>query len=120
MAVLGAMSLAACVRAPVPVPSEDRLIGSGMASYYGAELRGRRTYSGERFDPDDFTAAHRTLPMGACAVVVSAHNGRAVRVRVNDRGPHTRAREIDVSLAAAHQLDMVGRGVTRVRVYRCD
>lgn len=118
--LLAALCLAACVRAPAAVPGrEDQLIGSGMASYYGAGLHGRLTASGERFDKGELTAAHRRLPFGTCVVVVNAQSGRSVRVRVNDRGPFVEGRVIDVSEAAARQLGMLEKGVIRVRLYRC-
>lgn len=87
-----------------------RVLGSGVASYYGAELAGRRTASGERFDPRDLTAAHRTLPFGTKVRVTNPANGRSVIVRINDRGPFTRNRMIDLSRSAAEQIGLVARG----------
>lgn len=92
----------------------------GTASYYGAEFRGRRTASGERFNPEDFTAAHRTLRFGTCLVVQNLRNGARVRVRVNDRGPYAANRILDVSYAAARKLGMIVAGWAPVRLYRCD
>ncbi|MGX7895682.1 septal ring lytic transglycosylase RlpA family protein [Tsuneonella sp. HG222] len=86
--------------------------GSGMASYYASKFDGRRTASGERFDNDEYTAAHRTLPFGTR--VRLSRNGRDVVVRINDRGPFTRGREIDVSQAAARDLGLIGPGHGRV------
>lgn len=94
-------------------------VGEGMASYYGPGLHGNLTASGERFDQNDFTAAHRTLPFGTCLVVENTGNKRSVEVRVNDRGPYAKGRLIDVSLAAAKELKMIDQGVARVRLYRC-
>jgi rare lipoprotein A len=88
----------------------------GMASWYGPRFHGRRTASGERFDQDDLTAAHRTLPMGTIATVRDPRTGRAVRVRINDRGPHARGRIIDLSRAAARRLGIIERGVVPVVV----
>lgn len=88
----------------------------GMASYYGADFAGRPTASGERFDPSDLTAAHRTLPFGTRVRVTNLDNGRSVVVRVNDRGPYARGRILDVSVAAARALDMLHRGTARVRL----
>ena len=88
----------------------------GLASYYAHRYHGRRTASGERFDMRKMTAAHRTLPFGTRVRVTSVANGRSVVVRVNDRGPFVAGRVIDLSLAAARQLDMVRAGVTPVRV----
>lgn len=91
-------------------------VGEGTASYYGNELAGNRTSSGERFDPGAFTCAHRSLPLGTKLRVTNLANGRSVIVRVNDRGPFTRGRILDMSLAAAREIAMVGPGHARVRL----
>jgi rare lipoprotein A len=90
----------------------------GIASWYGNELAGRPTASGEKYDPQGMTAAHRTLPMSTWLEVKNLENGRSVVVRVNDRGPFaaTHERIIDVSLAAARVLGLVGAGTARVEV----
>jgi rare lipoprotein A len=90
--------------------------GSGEASYYGKELAGERTASGERFDPSGLTAAHPTLPMGSRVRVTNTHNGRSVVVRINDRGPFSRRRIIDLSYAAAKRLGMIASGIAHVRL----
>ncbi|HZR09990.1 MAG TPA: septal ring lytic transglycosylase RlpA family protein [Myxococcales bacterium] len=108
---------AACAHAPRP--GERERIAEGLASYYGAAFRGHRTASGERFDPDQLTAAHRTLAFGTCLRVENEENGRSVRVRVNDRGPFTQGRLLDVSEAAARALDFIHRGIARVRLFLC-
>ena len=101
-------------------PRQDRsifeAIGQGVASYYGHELAGNRTASGERFNPNALTAAHRTLPLGTKLRVTNVANGRSVIVRVNDRGPFVGRRLIDVSLAAAREIRMVGSGTAQVRL----
>src|SRR5687768_15626583 len=87
-----------------PVVAEEKVykaIGQGVASYYGSELAGNRTASGERFNPHGLTAAHRTLPLGTKLRVTNVANGRSVIVRINDRGPFVGKRVIDVSLGAA-------------------
>lgn len=94
-------------------------LGEGLASYYGPGLHGRRTASGERFDQNALTAAHRTVQFGTCLRVMNMENGKSVEVRVNDRGPFKEERIIDVSLAAARKLAMVEKGLARVRIYRC-
>jgi rare lipoprotein A len=94
-------------------------LGEGLASYYGPGLHGRPTASGERFDQNALTAAHRTLRFGSCVRVVNMENGKSVEVRINDRGPFKPERIIDVSLGAAKKLEMVEKGLARVRVYRC-
>jgi rare lipoprotein A len=88
----------------------------GIASWYGEEFAGRPTASGELFNPGQFTAAHPTLAFGTILKVTNKHNNRSVTVRVNDRGPFVSARIIDVSLAAAEQLDMITTGTAPVFV----
>ncbi len=97
-------------------PAAASAVREGTASWYGAAFHGRRTASGERFDMHDFTAAHPTLPFGTVVEVRSLVNGRAVRVRINDRGPFTGRRVIDLSHAAAQALGLLGRGTKRVRI----
>jgi rare lipoprotein A len=89
---------------------------TGMASYYGSELHGHKTASGERFDMYKLTAAHPSLPFGACVRVTNLANGKSVVVRINDRGPHTKRRIIDLSYAAAKQIGMVGTGTAKVKI----
>ena len=106
---------------PAPAPDEPArgYLGEGIASYYGPGLHGRPTASGERFNQNAMTAAHRKLPFGTCLRVVNMENGRSVDVRVNDRGPYKEGRIVDVSLAAAKKLGLVDKGLARVRLYRC-
>lgn len=107
-------------RAEPPDKGNRPYLGEGLASYYGPGLHGRPTASGERFNQNAMTAAHRTLRFGTCLRVVNMENGKSVQVRVNDRGPFKEGRIIDVSLAAARKLEMVDKGLARVRLYRCD
>jgi rare lipoprotein A len=93
-----------------PSAPQETVLGRGSASYYAAQFDGRRTASGERFDNDELTAAHRTLPFGSLVRVTNPANGRSVVVRINDRGPFTRGRLIDVSRAAAAELGLIARG----------
>ena len=95
---------------------EETEIGGGMASYYGNELAGNRTASGERFDPDQLTGAHRSLPFGSMVRVTNVSNGDSVVVRINDRGPFSRGRVIDISHAAARQIGMHRSGTARVKL----
>ena len=88
----------------------------GKASWYGREQHGHLTASGERFNMHELTAAHRTLRMNSRVRVINLRNGRSVIVRINDRGPYSRGRIIDVSAAAAKQLDMMNAGVVPVRI----
>jgi rare lipoprotein A len=85
----------------------------GIASWYGAD-QGRHTASGERFDPDALTAAHRHLPFGTVVRVTNELNGKSVDVRINDRGPWRHGRIIDVTDAAANVLDMKKQGTVPV------
>ena len=87
---------------------------SGSASWYGAQFHGRQTASGERFDQNGLTAAHRTLPFGTKVRVTNRKNGRSVVVRINDRGPFHANRVIDLSRGAAQAVGMVGAGVAPV------
>jgi rare lipoprotein A len=112
------------VSAPVPLTERPRpeLLGGevprefqrGTASWYGPRFNGRRTASGERFDMNEFTAAHRTLPFGTLVRVHSLVNGRDVDVRITDRGPYAGNRVIDLSRAAAEELGMLGLGFKEV------
>jgi rare lipoprotein A len=92
----------------------------GIASWYGREYDGRPTASGEIFDSSQFTAAHPSLPFGTMLVITNQHNNKKVNVRVNDRGPFVAARVIDVSRAAAEQLDMIATGTAPVTVESLD
>ena len=104
-------------------PSDaQRELERGTASWYGPRFHGRRTASGERYDQQAYTAAHRTLPFGTLVRVRSLVNGREVEVRITDRGPYAlgsagRNRIIDVSRAAAVELDMLGLGVKEVVLF---
>ena len=107
-----ARPLAALVEPIVEAPGQD--LGEGVASWYGARFAGRKTASGERFDPGQMTAAHRTLPFGSRVRVT--HSGKSVVVRINDRGPFHGGRVIDLSKAAADELGLVGAGSGRVQL----
>lgn len=104
--------------APVSDVSEGTAIGGGNASYYGAELAGNPTASGERFDPSGLTAAHRTLPLGTRVRVTHAKTGQSVVVRVNDRGPFHGDRVIDLSKAAADEIGLTRSGTAEVELER--
>lgn len=100
------------------LPTADGYEEEGWASWYGSEVAGRRTASGEVFDPGRESAAHRTLPLPTWVEVTNLENGRALVVRVNDRGPFADPdrRIIDLSRAAAERLGLIGPGTARVRV----
>lgn len=89
---------------------------SGVASFYASKFNGRRTANGEVFSNSAMTAAHKTLPFGTLVEVTNTRNGRSVVVRVNDRGPYSHARVIDLSKAAATQLGMNGAGTAHVKL----
>ncbi|NJL08350.1 MAG: septal ring lytic transglycosylase RlpA family protein [Methylacidiphilales bacterium] len=101
-------------------PQTGRKAGAGqrgIASYYWQD---QRTASGERFNPNALTAAHRTLPLGTVVRVTNHRNGSSVRVRINDRGPYVRGRVIDLSRAAAQRIGMISAGLTPVTVQIVD
>ena len=105
---------------PAPPPEEvvRVLPGGNKAIWYGGKWHGRRTASGETFDKEALTAAHRSLPFGTRVRVTNLENDRQVIVRINDRGPYgkDRARVIDLSEAAARELAFGDRGEIRVRL----
>jgi len=92
----------------------------GDASYYANSLHGNKTASGEVYDKNAFTAAHRTLPFGTKVKVTYLKNGKSVDVVINDRGPHSKNRIIDLSGAAAKEIGIVdaGHGTVRLEVYQ--
>ncbi len=111
----GAVSLAA------PVSLAQELVAvvqtaTGVASWYGGKFHGRRTASGETYNQHALTAAHRTLPFGTEVVVTNQNNGKSVVVRINDRGPFSGGRIIDLSHKAASQIGMINSGTARVRL----
>jgi rare lipoprotein A len=102
--------------ATLPTPAPATMIETGLASWYGARHHGKRTASGEIFDQNKFTAAHRTLPWGSIVKVTNLDNGKSVEVRINDRGPFKRGRIIDLSRTAARALGMLQSGVSPVQM----
>ena len=87
-----------------------------VASWYGNPFHGRQTASGEIYNMYDLTAAHRTLPFGTILRLINELNGKEVIVRINDRGPVPRERDIDVSYRVAQELDFVNMGICRLKV----
>src|SRR5213593_1313950 len=112
--LVGAVGCAA-VRAPAPPPITNG-VQVGVASWYGPGFHGNRTANGEIYDQFELTAAHPSLPLGTRAMVTNLVNGRAVEVRINDRGPFVDGRAIDLSYAAARTIGLVGPGTGRVRI----
>jgi rare lipoprotein A len=113
---VGLLAAAFLAASSFAAPAEAKML-SGYASYY---KKGRRTASGERFDPNGLTAAHRTLPFGTRLKVTSLKTGKSVVVRVNDRGPFVRGRIVDLSLGAALILGLNRTGVAKVQIIILD
>jgi rare lipoprotein A len=118
LALLAGCSTAVVTTQPTP-PAEPPAAGNeevGYASWYGAQHQGKRTASGEVYDMNLLTAAHRTLPFGTRLLVTNRDTSQSAEVRVNDRGPFVKGRILDVSYAAARQLGAVGAGIFPVRL----
>ncbi len=113
LALVGAAGCA--LHAPSPPPITNG-VQTGVASWYGPGFHGNRTANGEIYDQYELTAAHPSLPLGTRVMVTNLENGRAVQVRINDRGPFVGGRAIDLSYASARLLGMVGPGTARVRI----
>lgn len=89
---------------------------TGVASYYALKFHGRKTANGDIFHKDSLTAAHKTLPFGTKVRVTNLKNNKSVVVKINDRGMHGKKRIIDLSQAAAKELNMIGSGLIKVKV----
>ncbi|MEO7794102.1 MAG: septal ring lytic transglycosylase RlpA family protein [Thermoanaerobaculia bacterium] len=114
---MGLLVLGGCATSgPRPTPRGALAVESGVASWYGPGFDGRMTASGERYNMHAATAAHRTLPFGTVLEVRNLDNGLNTRVRINDRGPFKKDRIVDLSLAAARAIGMVGPGTARVEL----
>jgi len=94
----------------------SKIIQTGMASWYGPGFAGRKTANGERFNPMDMTAAHKTLPFNTMVKVINLDNKKAVIVRINDRGPFIKNRIIDLSKKAAIDIGMIPTGTAKVAI----
>ncbi len=106
-------------RRPATRPSIKPL-DKGTASWYGPKFHGRRTASGERYDMNELTAAHPSLPFGTLLEVRNLRNGKSVVVRVNDRGPFSKSRILDLSFGAAREIGLVLSGTAPVEIFRVD
>ena len=91
-------------------------VQEGKATWYGKKFHGKQTASGERYDMNSMTAAHRSLPFGSVVRVTNLRNGKSAVVRINNRGPYGKGRIVDVSRAAARKLEMIDRGVVRAKL----
>ncbi|MGH7724850.1 MAG: septal ring lytic transglycosylase RlpA family protein [Candidatus Eiseniibacteriota bacterium] len=119
---------ASCSRVPKPIAEtpvttevrekaeEAEEEQEGVASYYASKFNGRKTASGERYDESRLTAAHRTLPFGTRVRVTHLESGKSVEVRINDRGPVSKKRMVDLSKRAAELLGMIQAGLAHVRL----
>jgi rare lipoprotein A len=97
-------------------PRSEAPVKVGLASWYGARFARRKTANGESYDPSQLTAASMTLPLGTKARVTNLENGRSTVVRINDRGPHVKGREIDLSRQAAQKLGFKKSGTAQVEI----
>ncbi len=116
-------ALVACALAlttHVPAYANDKVEAlktiTGSASWYGGKFHGRTTANGERYNMNEMTAAHKTLPFGTKVRVTNQRTGKAVTVRINDRGPYAGNRVIDLSRGAAQAVGMISQGVARVKI----
>ena len=116
MRVLRSIIAATAIALAMPSTAEAALDQCGVASWYGPGFNGRTTASGETFNQNLLTAAHPTLPFNTVVLVERLDGGGSVRVRINDRGPYVGNRIIDLSRAAAEEIDMIGPGVTAVQL----
>ncbi len=104
----------------VSAATSHRWFQIGKASWYGQAFQGKRTATGERFNMNSLTCAHRTLPLGSWLRITNLHNKKSTFVRVNDRGPYEPHAIVDLSYAAAHRLGLLGNGQVRVEQVRAD
>ncbi len=104
------------IKLPPPVEAKRGWSEVGIASWYGHPYHGRQTSNGETYDMNKMTAAHTRLPFGTWVNVRNLRNGRSTQVRINDRGPFTARYIIDLSRAAASEIQMIGAGTVRVRL----
>lgn len=115
-AVLAAGLLAGCATTTRLESPNRGTTQKGLASWYGAKFHGRPTASGEIYDMNRISAAHKQLPLGTVVLVKNRDNGKKLRVPINDRGPFIKGRIIDLSVAAARRLEMFGQGLANVRI----
>jgi len=120
-----AVSAAVPASVPVPVPApvtkpKEIYRETGMAAWYGKDLHGKKTASGEVFDMYGLSAAHRTLPFGTVVTVTNLDNFKSIKVLINDRGPFFKGRFLDLSYGAAKALGFVAKGTARVSIETAD
>lgn len=98
------------------VKANNNYLITGVASWYGTYFHGRETASGQPFNMYNYTAAHRSLPLGTKVRVINPENGKSVIVQINDRGPYVKGRTIDLSYAAAKSIGIVEDGISQVKI----
>lgn len=113
---LGCQKLYGLTEPPLSCSAARGYEATGKASWYGGDFQGQRTASGERFDLNEMTAAHRRLPFGTRILVTNLENNKSVEVVVNDRGPYVPGRLVDLSKGAAEELSFAQEGIVPVRV----
>lgn len=120
MLTASVLALASGFYTQAPARADDKIevlqTITGSASWYGGQFHGRKTANGERYDMNELTAAHKTLPFGTKVRVTNERNGKAVVVRINDRGPFVGRRVIDLSRGAAQAVGMISQGVAKVKL----
>lgn len=115
--VLAALSFGTCLAQTSPQPATMAAAETtGVCTYYARSHDGHTTASGEKFDSNAMTAAHRKYPMGTKLKVTNLANGKSVVVRVNDRGPFVKGRDISVTRRAAQELEFIKQGNAKVRI----
>ena len=113
----GLVAIGSCLVAAAPASAGGGIRPRiGQASWYGPGFANRKTASGQRFDPNGLTGAHKTMPLGTHVRVTNLRNGRSVMVTINDRGPYRGRRELDLSYGAARRIGLLERGVERVLI----
>ena len=105
-----------CHRKSVPSSQEVSGTETGLASFYSESYNGKKTANGEIYNSSEYTAAHKKLPFNTKVKVTNLSNGKTVKVRINDRGPFVTGRIIDLTRKAAKKIDMIGAGVTKVKI----
>lgn len=110
-------TISCCIRESGKQVDYDCFIDSGTASWYGEYFHGKLTASGEKYDTETLTAAHKTLPFNTVVRVVNIENEKSVEVRINNRGPFTGDRIIDLSRKAARKIDIIDDGLAEVELY---
>ncbi|GAA5520973.1 septal ring lytic transglycosylase RlpA family protein [Aliifodinibius salicampi] len=110
-------TISCCIPESDTFQEDDCFIDSGTASWYGEYFHGKLTASGERYDTETLTAAHKTLPFNTIVRVVNVENEKSVEVRINNRGPFTGDRIIDLSRKAAQKINIIDDGLAEVELY---